>query len=192
MQKPIKIYLLRHAQPMEPWYDFDDSSLSKNGHRQAESAARMMGPLGPLPIWTSPLKRAVETAAPLARIWEEIPSIEPRLREISPPNSDPLSRGSWLTTLLMAKWESMEENFQNWRRQILDAVQSIEKDTVIVTHFVVINVIVGAATNENRVICCNPDNVDMIVINKSKERLEVASYGLGKDSQVSKNAATIS
>ena len=46
------------------------------------------------------------------------------------------------------------------------------------THFVVVNTVVGAATGDDRVICCNPDNTDTTIIDKVGDRLHVAGYSL--------------
>lgn len=178
MQRPVRIYLVRHAKTAEPWRTALDAPLSDMGHRQAETVAQMLAPLGPLPLWTSPLQRAVQTAAPLAALWKAEPHIEPRITEIPAPSEDPKARGDWLMRLLMAKWSTLEESMHEWRQSVLDALQAVKEDTVMVTHYVVINAIVGAATGEDRVICCDPDNTDTTIIDKTDETIEVAGYSL--------------
>jgi broad specificity phosphatase PhoE len=44
-----------------------------------------------------------------------------------------------------------------WRDGVLSALAALETDTVVVTHFVAINVAVGQATGDGRVACCQPD-----------------------------------
>jgi broad specificity phosphatase PhoE len=45
----------------------------------------------------------------------------------------------------------------DWRNRVLAALAALEVDTVVVTHFVAINVAVGRATGDQRVACCQPD-----------------------------------
>ena len=51
----------------------------------------------------------------------------------------------------------MEGASQQWRKSILEAVKSISTDTVIVTDYLVINVIVGAALESDRTVVCAPE-----------------------------------
>lgn len=178
MSRSVRVYLVRHAKTAEPWRTALDAPLSDDGHRQAEKAARTLAPLGPLPLWTSPLQRALQTAAPLAALWRSEPHIEPRITEIPAPSTDPKSRGDWLMQLLTARWTSLDAHLKEWRRDVLDALHAVREDTVMVTHFVVVNTVVGAATGDDRVICCNPDNTDTTIIDKVGDRLHVAGYSL--------------
>tara|TARA_A100001037_G_scaffold306251_1_gene350190 strand:+ start:6268 stop:6834 length:567 start_codon:yes stop_codon:yes gene_type:complete len=178
MDRPVRIYLVRHAKTAEPWRTALDAPLSSVGLEQAERAAQDLSPLGPLPLFSSPLQRARQTAAPLADLWQTEIRIEPRVTEIPAPSADPKERGDWLMRILTAKWSAMEYELVEWRDGVLDAITAIQEDTIIVTHYVVINAVVGAATDDDRVISFHPDNTDTTVIDKSGDRLSVAGYTL--------------
>ena len=178
MTRPVRVYLVRHAKTAEPWRTALDAPLSDDGHRQAEKAARALAPLGPLSLWTSPLQRARQTAAPLAKLWRTEAHVEPRITEIPAPSTDAKARGDWLMRMLTAKWASLDEAIENWRNNVLSALDAVREDTVMFTHYVVINAAVGAATGDERVICCNPDNTDTTIIEKIGDRLSVVGYSL--------------
>ena len=178
MDKPVRIYLVRHAKTAEPWRTALDAPLSAEGLEQAGRVAKELCPLGPLPLLSSPLQRARQTAAPLADLWQTEVKIEPHVREIPAPSADPRVRGDWLMRILTAKWSEMDVELVKWRDDVLDAISAIHKDTIVVTHYVVINAVVGAATNDDRVISFHPDNTDTTVIDKACDGLSVAGYTL--------------
>jgi probable phosphoglycerate mutase len=59
-----------------------DIPLAPRGREQAEALARWAATAELDAIWTSPLARARETAAPAARVTGLTPCVDPRLREI--------------------------------------------------------------------------------------------------------------
>jgi broad specificity phosphatase PhoE len=69
MERPVRIYLVHHAKTAESWRTALDAALSESGHRQADSTAQNLASLGPLPLWSSPLQQARQTAAALASLW---------------------------------------------------------------------------------------------------------------------------
>jgi broad specificity phosphatase PhoE len=90
----MKLYLVRHGRSagnlpgrMTGW---SDHSLTPLGAAQAERVAERLATLGPMPIYTSDLPRALETAARIAARWPCEAGAEagvgvhpdPRLREI--------------------------------------------------------------------------------------------------------------
>ena len=180
MERPVRIYLVRHAKTAESWQTAIDAPLSETGHHQADAAARNLASLGPLPLWSSPLQRARQTAAPLADLWRTDVHIEPRITEIPAPSTDPKMRGEWLMHTLTAKWSAMEPELKAWRDSVLGALSEVTEDTVMVTHYVVVNAVVGEATGDDRVICCHPDNTDTTVIERIGDRFNVVGYTLGE------------
>ena len=66
----MRIILLRHGEPdwlPEGGLSVDDAGLTARGRAQAEAAARMLGSQRIDALYVSPLRRAQETAAPLAK-----------------------------------------------------------------------------------------------------------------------------
>jgi broad specificity phosphatase PhoE len=152
-----RLLLVRHGQAAAGWDSDLDPGLDDAGREQAEAMAAALGPVGPLPVVVSPLRRARETAAPLERRWGSAGRIEPGVGEMATPDGIGLAdRGTWLRDLLGRRWPDLDTGLQAWRQQVLDALWAIDADAVVVTHFVVINVAVGWATGDDRVIHVRP------------------------------------
>jgi broad specificity phosphatase PhoE len=145
--------MVRHGDAAAGWGDDLDPGLSPLGQAQARHVAESLKPLGPLPIITSPLRRCRETAVPLAELWNVVPVVEPDVGEIKAPDHDLATRGPWLTSVLGRTWPELPDAQQAWRAAVLNALLSLTEDCVVVTHFVAINVAIGAATVDDRVVC---------------------------------------
>jgi broad specificity phosphatase PhoE len=145
--------LVRHGDAAAGWSADLDPGLSERGHAQARQVAESLKTLGPLPIFTSPLRRCRETAAPIAEQWNVLPSVEPDIGEIKAPDHDLASRGPWLQSVLDKTWPELPSAQQAWRDAVLGRLLSFTEDCVVVTHFVAINVAIGAASLDDRVVC---------------------------------------
>ena len=153
-----RLLLVRHGEAAAGWGADLDPGLSERGHAQARHVALSLQPLGPLPIVSSPLRRCRETAAPIADQWQAPPAIEPAVGEIQAPDHDLATRGPWLASVLESSWPDMPSPQQAWREGVLACLLSLTDDCVVVTHFVAINVAIGAATVDDRVVCQRVDN----------------------------------
>jgi probable phosphoglycerate mutase len=68
-RKPTRILLMRHAETSAPerFHGAEsDVGLGESGQRQARAAARSIAPLYPVAVYSSGMRRAVETARPIA------------------------------------------------------------------------------------------------------------------------------
>ena len=76
---PLRVVVVQHGEKERlP----GDPGLTGLGHRQARVTAEWSG-LGdaPVGIWVSPMRRARETAAPIAEVLDIAVTVDPRLRE---------------------------------------------------------------------------------------------------------------
>ncbi len=91
-----ELFLIRHADaiPEEdeiiPSGIYDDLSLSRTGRKQAQALTERLSDLSFDAIYSSPLRRCLETAAPLAKRLEMAPIIVEGLKEIKLGNIHPL------------------------------------------------------------------------------------------------------
>jgi broad specificity phosphatase PhoE len=79
-----RVFLLRHAESADPTIFHgaeSDVGLSEKGHRQAEIAAAVLAVRKPSVVVSSAMRRAVATAAPLARLAGVPHRLEPDLHE---------------------------------------------------------------------------------------------------------------
>ena len=64
-----------------------------------------------------------------------------------------------------------------FRNRVLGAIRTITTDTVVVTHFLAINAVVGAATNDDRVVCFAPGHCSRTVIEITDGELTLVDLG---------------
>jgi broad specificity phosphatase PhoE len=148
--------LVRHGHAAAGWDRDLDPGLDDAGHAQARAMADAVAPTGPLPIVASPLRRTRETAAPLEARWSATARIEPWVGEIPSPTDDLHERGQWLRGVMAQRWSDLDPSVHDWRAAVLAALRAIPGDAVVVTHFIAINIAVGLATGDDRVVCSAP------------------------------------
>ena len=180
----VKIYLVRHGKAATGWGLEVDPGLDDLGRSQAQAAAEILAPLGPLPIISSPRARAQETAMPLAKIWGIDPAIEDRVGEIRFPAEKSANKVEWLKKIMVDHWPNLDRNLQQWRRGVIEALLSIKNDTVVFTHYIAINVAVGRATDDDRVVCFRPDNASVTILETHGNSLNLVNRGNEADTKV--------
>jgi broad specificity phosphatase PhoE len=74
-------------------------------------------------------------------------------------------------------WERLGADLTSWRRELLEALTGLDEDSVVVTHFIAINVVVGAASGDPRVVCVAPDNGSRTVVDADPAGLRVVHLG---------------
>jgi broad specificity phosphatase PhoE len=172
----VRLYLVRHGKAAAGWGDDLDPGLDDVGHAQAATMAERLAAVGPVPIVTSPLRRTRETAAALERRWGATAVVQPAVGEIESPTADLSEREAWLRTLMQGSWRDAPD-LGGWRQGVVDALGALATDTVVVTHFVAINVAVGHATADDRVVCFVPDNCSVTVLDVDGDRFDVVELG---------------
>ncbi|MCV6615459.1 MAG: phosphoglycerate mutase family protein [Cellvibrionaceae bacterium] len=172
-----KIILVRHGQAAAGWGTDPDPGLSELGRQQAREAASALAAYRGFQILSSPKARAQETAAIATEGFSGGIRIEPRVIEI-PSGERPLSeRGSWLKQVFSGSWGEQESQVQNWRNKIVAMLTGLEKDTIIFCHFVVINGVLAAAKNSDRVLQAKPDYCSTWVFETDGEGLSIIASG---------------
>jgi len=181
------IYLVRHGKAETLWGTGGDPGLDRMGHEQAEEAARSLASLGPLQIVSSPLTRALETSKPLADIWNVTPRVDDRIGEIPCPVQDSADRRQWLHQVMALNWGDLDGNLRTWRRGVIEAIRELEEDTVLFSHFIAINAVVGAATGDDRVVSFWPQNASITMIDVNPSVLTLRNRGVEDIHQDGKN-----
>jgi probable phosphoglycerate mutase len=156
----INIYLVRHGEAAHSWADSADSELSAHGHQQALSVVKNFENQDPLKIRSSPLLRARETATPLAKKWREPIFIDDRFKEI-PTDVQQKNRRKWLQEIASLRWTDVSPKLREWRVDSWEALIAINHDTVIFTHFMVINSLIAQLRDDDRLVLFQPDNASI-------------------------------
>ncbi|HUS61523.1 MAG TPA: histidine phosphatase family protein [Acidimicrobiales bacterium] len=172
-----RITLVRHGQAEAGWAEDADPALSELGMVQAEACAAVLSAGEPIPVITSPLLRARQTAAPLAEAWSTMVRIDPDFGEIPSPSSDLAQRAAWLMGLMGATWDDVDKATRVWRLDVLTTLMSLDTDTIVFTHYMAINVAVGEATMDRRVFCCAPDYCSRTLFEVGAGGLHLVSLG---------------
>jgi broad specificity phosphatase PhoE len=180
----VRIYLVRHGRAASAWGLEKDPGLDDLGRSQAQAAAQKLAPLGPLPIISSPRARARETAMPLAKIWHIEPAIEERVGEIRFPSETPADRVHWLKEVMVDQWPNLDQDLQQWRQEVVEALLSITTDTVVFTHYIAINAAVSHATEDDRVRSFSPDNASITIMETNGNKLCLVEHGVEADTRV--------
>lgn len=184
MTQPVKLYLIRHGRASAGFAEAQDPGLDEVGRTQAEAIAKELEPLGPLPLVTSPLKRARETVASFEMLWGLTARVEPAVAEIPSPTTDLQERALWLRRVLRGRWGELPTVYQDWRLRVAACLTALETSTVITTHFVAINAAVGMATGDDRLICFEPDYCSCTVLELRDGKLHVVALGRQRVSTV--------
>ena len=172
-----RIYLVRHGRAAADWGAHVDPGLDDVGRAQAEAMAGELAPQGPLPLIASPLRRTRETAAALERRWRIAARIEPRVGEIPSPVEDLAGRAEWLRGIMQCRWPELEEPLQRWREAVIEALRALSEDTIVVSHYIAINVAVANALGDPRVTCFRPDHCSCTLLDVVDRRLVLIELG---------------
>jgi broad specificity phosphatase PhoE len=172
----VRLYLVRHGRPAAGFAEAADAGLDPAGRAQAEAMAERLAPLGPLAVVASPMRRTRETAAPLERRWGTA-RVEAAVSEIPSPGLDLAARGEWLRGVMAARWSEVDPVLVDWRARVLGALAALPHPTVVVSHFIAINVAVGAALGDDRVVVFAPDHCSVTVLDVDGEHLSLVEQG---------------
>jgi broad specificity phosphatase PhoE len=164
-----RLHLVRHGRAAAAWTDHLDPGLDEVGAAEAAAAAQeLAGSVPEQPVWSSPLLRTRETAAPLAAAWGSEVVVVPAFGEVPSPSQDAAERGTWLAEAMVAHWADLGPVVDAWRTALLDAVRAASSDVVVFTHFVAINAVVAAAEDRPEVMVFAPANGSITVIDTDR------------------------
>lgn len=173
-----RLYMVRHGQAAASFDSATDPGLDALGKSQAEAVSKLLAPKGPLPILSSPLLRARETAEPLAEFWKRKPVIEEAVAEIPSPGHMSLAeRGAWLRQFMAGSWRSADTGLAAWRERVIATLAVQKNDVVIFSHYVAINVAMGAAVGDDKVVVFSPANCSVTVFDADGARLSLVERG---------------
>jgi len=172
-----RLYLVRHGEAASSFMDAADPGLSDLGQRQAIVAAQALDDVGPLPIISSPLARAFETAKPTAALWGAEIEIVDGVAEIPSTGIAIADRQAWLMKIMGGQWADTNDALIRWRDNLVSYLLSLSTSSVIFTHFVAINAAVGAATASDDVLCFQPANCSITVLEIDDNTVRLITRG---------------
>ena len=170
------IYLVRHGEAAASWGDHPDPGLSELGQKQAAAAADALIALGATSAITSPMLRCRETALPFEQRTGLVATVAPEVSEIATPEGID-DRVVWLRTLMAGEWQGGTHSFSDWRGAMLDFVMGLADQTVVFSHFVAINALVGMIEANPRVVVFRPGHCSVTQLARVNGSLSIAEYG---------------
>ncbi len=154
-----RIYMVRHGQAEAAWHQSPDPGLSALGQQQAIQAAKQLSHLNNIAVISSPLLRCQQTAEPFATAKNTQVSIHAEVSEIpTPSNISFEERGPWLQQAMTGTWQQLGQQFVDYKNTIANFVASLQQDTVIFSHFIAINAVIGHVTNNDQLVVAHLDN----------------------------------
>lgn len=179
------IYMVRHGRATAGWDTDPDPGLDELGGNQARAMATKLGPLGPLALVSSPLRRCRETAQVLAIPWNMSATLEPNVAEIPSPEGVAMAqRVDWLRTAMTSTWTQLGPRYTAFRDGVASFLLSLSADTVICSHFVAINAAIGAATGTDAVLTRSLDNCSITVFEVQSGTLDLVDAGHEADTLI--------
>jgi broad specificity phosphatase PhoE len=180
-----RIYLVRHGRAAAGWDTDPDPPLDKLGQHQAQTMAATLESSGPLALVSSPMLRCRQTAAALGARWGVETVIEPAVTEIPSPERIAMAdRVDWLRRAMVGTWGDLDARYHTYRDSVVAAVSACERDTVVASHFVAINAVIGAALADDRLVIRSLDNCSITVIDVVNSELVLIEGGSEADTLI--------
>lgn len=194
MEQNIRIALVRHGRAAAGWDTAIDPDLDDLGRSQAETVAHKLDLkfldlkfiATPVEIITSPLLRCQQTAAAFARRRHVVPRVCNEVAEIPSPDGVVMSaRIDWLRGAMQGTWADLGSNYVAFRNNTVEFVRAIKSDTVIFSHFIAINAVIGAITGDDRLVIRRLDNCSITLVGRdSSGQLHIVEDGHEADTLI--------
>ena len=180
--QPIQIALVRHGRASAGWDTALDPELDDLGHSQAREVANKLDQIfvgKDVEIISSPLLRCRQTASAFAKLRSLPVRVCAEVTEIpSPVGVEMSGRVDWLREVMKGRWSDLDKNYLAFRDGLVEFVRAIEHDTVIFSHFVAINAVIGALTNNDLLVIRSLDNCSVTLLEcDAKGILHVSQSG---------------
>lgn len=180
-----RVYLVRHGRAAAGWDTDMDPGLDALGREQSMAVARRLSPMGPLAVVSSPLLRCQQTAFPLATAWRSDVHIEPAVAEIPSPDGVALTdRVEWLRSAMGGTWAALGPEYTAFRDHVVASITGLPADSVVFSHFVAINAVIGAALGDDRLVIRSLDNCSVTVVDVVDGALQLVEGGHEADTLI--------
>ena len=172
------IWVIRHGEAVPTSETHRDPDLTALGREQAALVPGKL--LASLPsdvtLLSSPLARAQQTAEPLAKALSTSVTVVPAFREIPVPVSI-TERDRWLKAYFSQQWAEQPATLWQWRHALIVAMANVTTPTVIFSHFLVINTLIGHIQGTDDTVSVMPANTSINHFRRVEGRLQIVSVG---------------
>lgn len=193
-----RLFLVRHGRAAAGWDGHVDPPLDEVGRGQASATAawiverlRAAGrPPSDVDSVTSPLSRCRETAEFFTTVGGRVARVEHRIAEIPSPDGVAMAdRVDWLRRVMRGTWTDLSRSegdaYARFRSELLGWAAAVRVDTVAFSHFVAINALIGAATDDDRLVIRSLDNASVTTLDVAPDgRLSLLEGGREADTLI--------
>jgi len=194
-ERVVRIALVRHGRALAGWDTAVDPGLDQLGYSQASAAATKLENIfagQEVEIVSSPLLRCRQTAQVFADKRKTADKAEIQVQvsqdvaEIpSPEGVSMAERVEWLRTAMQGTWADLGGEYVTFRDRVVGFVRSLQVDTVIFSHFIAINAVIGSLTNDDRLVIRSLDNCSITLLElDSSGALNIAQSGHEADTLI--------
>ena len=177
------ICLVRHGEAEAGWGHAADPGLSTLGGQQAEAVGEQLARQPFEQAFSSPMARCQQTSRPFARRSGLTIATEPKVSEIPTPEGLD-DRVAWLRGFMAGTWDEALPLLHDWRKALIERVEALPDNTVVFTHFIAINSIVGHLSGSQLVTSFRPGHCSVTRLNKGADGLSVSELGSEAATQV--------
>jgi broad specificity phosphatase PhoE len=104
--------------------------------------------------------------------------VVPDVAEIPSPEGVPMgARVAWLREAMQGTWADLGPRYQAYRDAVVAFARSCPDDAVVVSHFIAINAVIGAAIGDDRLVIRRLDNTSVTVIDVADGALRLVEGG---------------
>ena len=93
-------------------------------------------------------------------------------------------RVDWLRGAMSGTWNDLGDEYLAYRDAVVAFIAELATDTVVVSHFVAINAVIGACLVDDRVVIRSLDNASVSVVDVAGGRFTLVSGGHEADTLI--------
>jgi broad specificity phosphatase PhoE len=185
----LQIALVRHGRASAGWDTALDPEIDELGRSQANNAAVELDQIfvgQQIEIISSPLLRCQQTAEAFAKLRVGEIRIADQVAEIpSPVGIEMRDRVDWLRVAMQGSWADLGDDYVAFRNRCVDFVRGLSNNTVVFSHFIAINAVVGALLDDDRLVIRKLDNCSITLLERdSAGNLRIAQSGHEADTLI--------
>lgn len=177
------IYFIRHGEAAASWGEHPNPGLSENGFQQAKQVAGLLGLETISAIVSSPMQRCQDTAAAFSEASGLPVRVDPKVSEIPTP-TEIEDRVVWLRGLMNGTWAAAPDIVKTWRENLIEAAEALPDGTVVFSHFVAINALVGHLEGLSDVTVFRPTYCSVTRLQQQDGRLQLVQRGGEADTKI--------
>ena len=182
----IEIIFIRHGEASNAWGDHLDPGLSENGHLQSADLLKHkeLQNLEDFCFISSPKSRAIETGKPLADKFGKKLNIDEIFIEIPSKNIAQDKKQDWLKSIIQTKRDDLPDFIESWSDDIYLKSKSFKENTIVFTHFMVINALLSRLAKKNTLMYFYPNYTSVVKVGIKNNAFEYFSTEENKKTSI--------